>query len=43
MASNKLGAALKLAEDRNLRFVSLQFTDIVGHVKSVQVPMHQLE
>jgi len=43
MPSNKLGAALKLAEDRNLRFVSLQFTDIVGHVKSVQVPMHQLE
>ncbi len=43
MASNKLAAALKLAEDRNLRFVSLQFTDIVGHVKSVQVPMHQLE
>jgi glutamine synthetase len=43
LASNKLGAALKLAEDRNLRFVSLQFTDIVGQVKSVQVPMHQLE
>jgi len=43
MASNKLGAALKLAEDRNLRYVSLQFTDIVGHVKSVQIPMHQLE
>ena len=43
MASNKLGTALKLAEDRNLRYVSLQFTDIVGHVKSVQVPMHQLE
>ena len=43
MATNKLAAALKLAEDRNLRFVSLQFTDIVGQVKSVQVPMHQLE
>jgi glutamine synthetase len=43
MASTKLGAALKLAEERNLRFVSLQFTDIVGQVKSVQVPMHQLE
>ena len=38
-----LAAALKLAEQRNLRFVSLQFTDIVGQVKSVQVPMHQLE
>ena len=43
MPSSKLATALKLAEDRNLRFVSLQFTDIVGQVKSVQVPMHQLE
>ncbi|HEX9634071.1 MAG TPA: glutamine synthetase family protein, partial [Candidatus Limnocylindria bacterium] len=43
MASKDLAAALKLAEERNLRFVSLQFTDIVGQVKSVQVPMHQLE
>jgi glutamine synthetase len=43
MANKKLAAALKLAEERNLRYVSLQFTDIVGHVKSVQVPMHQLE
>ncbi len=43
MASKELNAALKLAEERNLRYVSLQFTDIDGHVKSVQVPMHQLE
>jgi glutamine synthetase len=43
MVRKDLTAALKLAEERNLRFVSLQFTDIVGHVKSVQVPMHQLE
>ena len=43
MATKQLTAALKLAEERNLRFVSLQFTDITGHVKSVQVPMHQLE
>ncbi|CAN5548486.1 type I glutamate--ammonia ligase [soil metagenome] len=43
MATAKLAAALKMAEQRNLRFVSLQFTDIVGQVKSVQVPMHQLE
>ena len=43
MASKALSAALKLADERNLRFVSLQFTDITGHVKSVQVPMHQLE
>ncbi len=43
MPSKDLTTALKLAEERNLRFVSLQFTDIVGQVKSVQVPMHQLE
>jgi glutamine synthetase len=43
MANKDLNAALKLAEERNLRFVSLQFTDIVGAVKSVQVPVHQLE
>ena len=39
----ELATALALAEEKNLRFVSLQFTDIVGQVKSVQVPMHQLE
>lgn len=43
MAVKDLTAALKLAEERNLRFVSLQFTDVVGAVKSVQVPMHQLQ
>jgi glutamine synthetase len=43
LANKDLSAALQLAEDRNLRYVSLQFTDIVGQVKSVQVPMHQLE
>jgi glutamine synthetase len=43
LAKTTLAAALKLAETNNLRFVSLQFTDIVGQVKSVQVPMHQLE
>jgi glutamine synthetase len=42
MANKKLEAALKLADEQNLRFVSLQFSDIVGSVKSVQVPMHQL-
>jgi glutamine synthetase len=43
MTNKQLDTARKLAEERNLRFVSLQFTDIVGQVKSVQVPMHQLE
>ena len=43
MPPKELTAALKLAEERNLRFVNLQFTDVMGIVKSVQVPMHQLE
>ncbi len=43
MAKKELTAALKLAEEKNLRFVSLHFTDITGHIKSVQVPLHQLE
>jgi glutamine synthetase len=43
MPTKELSAALKLADEQNLRFVSLQFTDIVGQVKSVQVPIHQLE
>ncbi len=43
MPSKDLAAALAMAEEKNLRFVSLQFTDVVGSVKSVQVPMHQLE
>jgi glutamine synthetase len=38
-----LASALKLAEEKNLRFVNLQFTDIEGAVKSVQIPMHQLQ
>jgi glutamine synthetase len=43
MANKQLDAALRLAEERNLRFVSLQFTDIVGAVKSVQIPMSRLQ
>ena len=43
MANKDLAAVMKVAEERNLRFISLQFSDIVGSVKSVQVPMHQLE
>ena len=43
MANKQLDAVMKVAEERNLRFISLQFSDIVGSVKSVQVPMHQLE
>jgi glutamine synthetase len=43
MANKDLAAVMKVAEERNLRYISLQFSDIVGSVKSVQVPMHQLE
>ena len=25
-----------------IRFVQLQFTDIIGHVKAVTIPIHQL-
>jgi glutamine synthetase len=34
---------LKLARDLNVRFVNLQFTDILGSIKNVAVPAQQLE
>jgi glutamine synthetase len=34
---------MELAERERVRFVNLQFTDIVGLVKSVTIPLHQLE
>jgi glutamine synthetase len=30
------------AKENNIRFVQLQFTDIIGAVKSVTIPLHQL-
>jgi glutamine synthetase len=33
---------LKLAEEQNVRFILLQFTDILGVVKSVAIPVEQL-
>ena len=41
MATKQLTAALKLAEAANVRFVSLQFTDIMGMVKNVHIPFHK--
>jgi glutamine synthetase len=35
-------AVLAKAEQAGVRFVNLQFTDIVGMVKSVTIPVHQL-
>jgi glutamine synthetase len=31
------------AKAAGIRFVQLQFTDIIGHVKAVTIPIHQLE
>ncbi|MGC8635120.1 MAG: glutamine synthetase family protein [Candidatus Limnocylindrales bacterium] len=35
-------AAIAAAQERGIRFVQLQFTDIIGSVKSVTIPLHQL-
>ena len=35
-------AKIEAAKEHNIRFVQLQFTDIIGHVKSVTIPLHQL-
>ena len=31
------------AKESGIRFIQLQFTDIIGHVKAVTIPIHQLE
>ncbi|HEY1126259.1 MAG TPA: glutamine synthetase, partial [Actinomycetota bacterium] len=36
-------AQINAAAEHDVRFVQLQFTDINGHVKSVTIPLHQLE
>jgi glutamine synthetase len=36
-------ARIAQAKERNIRFVELQFTDIMGAVKGVTIPLHQLE
>jgi glutamine synthetase len=41
MVANTDGDVLQQAEDEGVRFVNLQFTDIVGTVKSVTIPIHQ--
>jgi glutamine synthetase len=33
---------IEVAKEHNVRFVQLQFTDIIGAVKSVTIPLHQL-
>jgi glutamine synthetase len=34
---------IEQARASGIRFVQLQFTDIIGHVKAVTIPIHQLE
>jgi glutamine synthetase len=33
---------IEAAKENNIRFVQMQFTDIIGAVKSVTIPLHQL-
>ena len=34
---------LKIAAERNVKFIRLQFTDILGVLKNVAIPIGQLE
>ncbi len=43
MSENSKESILKEVKDNGIRFVNLQFTDIVGMVKSISVPAGQLE
>jgi glutamine synthetase len=36
-------ARIEAAKESGIRFVQLQFTDIIGHVKAVTIPIHQLD
>jgi glutamine synthetase len=36
-------AKIEAAKEHNIRFVEMQFTDIMGIVKGVTIPLHQLE
>ena len=36
-------ATIEAAKSSGIRFIQLQFTDIIGHVKAVTIPIHQLE
>jgi len=41
--SKESSARIKAANEHGIRFIQLQFTDIIGHVKAVTIPIHQLE
>src|SRR4051794_7361127 len=36
-------AKIEAAREGGIRFIQLQFTDIIGHVKAVTIPIHQLQ
>jgi glutamine synthetase len=42
-SSPESSARIESATAGGIRFVQLQFTDIIGHVKAVTIPIHQLE
>jgi glutamine synthetase len=41
--SAESSAKIEAAKAGGVRFIQLQFTDIIGHVKAVTIPIHQLE
>jgi glutamine synthetase len=43
MATNTAETVLQLAAENGVRFINLQFTDIMGMVKSITLPLSQLE
>ena len=43
MAEKDDAAQIAAAKDGGIRFIQLQFTDIIGLVKAVTIPIHQLE
>ncbi|MCR4425656.1 MAG: type I glutamate--ammonia ligase [Firmicutes bacterium] len=43
MSTFKREEILRLAKERNVQFIRLQFMDIVGVVKNVEIPLSQLE
>lgn len=34
---------LRIAKEQNVRFIRLQFTDLMGSIKNVEIPFSQLE
>ena len=43
MAVHTQESIIKAVRDNGVRFINLQFTDIMGNVKTITVPVSQLE